>query len=70
MYNLNISITKSQHGCVRWALRKHITPPCCDFACGGLENCHQIDINKPKLKKEDLFKTECMVIIIPVKYVK
>jgi hypothetical protein len=31
---------KSQHGCVRWALREHLTTPCCDFACGGLEDCH------------------------------
>ena len=22
---------KSQHGCVRWALREHLTPPCCGF---------------------------------------
>ena len=26
--------------CVRWALREHLTPPCSDFACGGLEDCH------------------------------
>ena len=32
---------KSQHGCVRWALREHITPPCSDFACGRLEDHHQ-----------------------------
>ena len=32
---------KSQDGCVRWALREHLTPPCCDFACGGLEDCHK-----------------------------
>ena len=32
---------KSQHGCVRWALREHLTSPCSDFACGGLEDCHQ-----------------------------
>ena len=32
----------SQHGCVRWALREHLTPPCCDFACGGLEDHHKI----------------------------
>ena len=31
---------KSQHGCVRWALREHLSPPCSDFACGGLEDCH------------------------------
>ena len=29
---------KSQHGCVRWALREHLTPPCSDLACGGLED--------------------------------
>ena len=41
-YNQNQDIyKKSQHGCVRWALREHLTPPCCDFACGGLEDCHQ-----------------------------
>jgi hypothetical protein len=35
---------KSQHGCVlvSWALCEYITPPCCDFACGGLEDHHQI----------------------------
>ena len=27
---------KSQHSCVRWALREHLTPPCSDFACVGL----------------------------------
>ena len=26
---------KSQHGCVRWALREHLIPPCYDFDCGG-----------------------------------
>ena len=30
---------KSQHGCVRWALREHLTPPCYDFACAGLGDC-------------------------------
>ena len=35
---------KSQHGCVRWALREHLTPPCSDFACGGLEDYHQTNI--------------------------
>ena len=35
-------IEKSQHGCVRWALREHLTPPCCDFACGGLQDRHKI----------------------------
>ena len=32
---------KSQQGCVRWALCEHLTPPCCDLTCGGLEDCHQ-----------------------------
>jgi hypothetical protein len=31
-------LKKSQHGCVRWALREHLTPPCYDFACAGLED--------------------------------
>ena len=31
---------KSQHGCIRWALCEHLTPPCSDFACGGLEDHH------------------------------
>ena len=31
---------KSQHGCVRWALREHLTPPCYDLAWGGLEDSH------------------------------
>ena len=26
----------SQHGCVRWALFEHLSPPCYDFACGKL----------------------------------
>ena len=26
----------SQHGCGRWAPQPHLTPPCSDFACGGL----------------------------------
>ena len=34
---------KSQHGCVKWALREHLTPPCSDFACGGLEDHHHIN---------------------------
>ena len=34
---------KSQHGCVRWALREHLTPPCSDFASGGLEDYHHIN---------------------------
>ena len=39
---MNISIIKkSQHGCIRWVLREHLSPPCSDFACGGLENCQQ-----------------------------
>ena len=29
---------KSQHGCGRWAPQLHLTPPCSDFACGGLED--------------------------------
>ena len=29
-------IKKSQHGCGRWAPQPHLTPPCSDFACGGL----------------------------------
>ena len=33
---------KSQHGCVRWALREHLTPQCCDFACGRLEDRYKI----------------------------
>ena len=33
---------KSQHGCVRRALREHLTQPCCDFTCGGLEDHHKI----------------------------
>ena len=37
---------KSQHGCVRWALREHLTPPCYDFACAGLEDRHHQDKNK------------------------
>jgi hypothetical protein len=39
---------KSQHGCVRWALREHLTPLCSDFACGGLEDCHQKNIKYHK----------------------
>ena len=39
-----IRAKKSQHGCVRWALREHLTPPCYDFACGGLEDC-PLEIN-------------------------
>ena len=31
---------KSQHGYVRLALLEHLTPPCYDFACGGLEGGH------------------------------
>ena len=34
---------KSQHGCVRWALCEHPTPPCSDFDCGGLEDHHHIN---------------------------
>ena len=42
---------KSQHGCVRWALREHLTPPCYDFACGGLGDCHlKTNFEKAKYK--------------------
>ena len=27
-FSLNTVWSKSQHGCVRWALREHPTPPC------------------------------------------
>ena len=37
---------KSQHGCVRWALREHLSPPCYDFACGGLGDCPLINETK------------------------
>ena len=30
-----ILVKKSQHGCIRLALREHLTSPCHDFACGG-----------------------------------
>ena len=32
---------KSQHGCGRWAPQPHLTPPCSDFACGGLRDIEQ-----------------------------
>ena len=32
---------KSQHGCGRWAPQPHLTPPCSDFACGGLRDIDQ-----------------------------
>ena len=31
-----MSRKKSQHGCGRWAPQPHLTPPCSDFAYGGL----------------------------------
>jgi hypothetical protein len=37
---------KSQHGCVWWALREHLSPPCYDFACGGLGDCPHINETK------------------------
>jgi hypothetical protein len=45
-----LTLKKSQHGCVRWALREHLTPPCSDFPCGGLEDCHQTNIDYHKKK--------------------
>ena len=35
---------KSQHSCIRWVLREHLTPPCNAFACGGLEDHHQTNL--------------------------
>ena len=32
--------------CVRRALREHLTPPCSDFTCGGLEDHHHINKKK------------------------
>ena len=29
---------KSQHGCGKWAPQPHLTPPCSDFAYGGLKD--------------------------------
>ena len=31
-------VKKSQHGCGRWAPQPNLTPPCSDFACGGLKD--------------------------------
>ena len=30
------SQNKSQHGCVRWVVREHLTPLCHDFACNNV----------------------------------
>ena len=38
-----------RHGCVRWALREHLTPPCSDFASGGLEDHHQTNFKYLKI---------------------
>ena len=43
-------IKKSQHGCIRWALRKHLTSPCHNFACG-------VPRNKIRIFKQNLFLT-------------
>ena len=38
VYRVAPATKKSQHGCLRGALREHPTPPCYDFTCGGLKN--------------------------------
>ena len=43
VYRVSPTNKKSQHGCVRWALREHLTPPCSEFACGGLEDQNHIN---------------------------
>ena len=44
-----LNFKKSQHGCVRWALREHLTPPCYDFACGGLQDSHNTNDGRTAL---------------------
>ena len=46
---------KSQHGCGRWALREHLTPPSYDFACCGLENRHHTNETTNNLLGQDSF---------------
>ena len=49
------TIKKSQHGCVRWALREHLPHPCHDFACGGLQSISSVGLGR-RIHQGGIFK--------------
>ena len=53
---------KSQHGCIRWALHEHITPPCGDLACGGLKDCFKWSCKQRPICIKSFFCTRHFIL--------
>jgi hypothetical protein len=45
-FKRKIVVRKSKHGCVKWALLEHLSPPCYDFSGGVLGDCPHINETK------------------------
>ena len=55
-FGIHHTIKKSQHGCGRWAPQPNLTPPCSDFACGGLRDSEQGGRTNARTKYKGFFR--------------